>query len=204
VKLLVVWLTTFAVCAISGPLPVVHSELYLFSVSTISPPAWAPGLILAAVLGQLVGKALLYFVGRGAIKIRSERFNRILLKAQSKMQANPKTGGAILFTSATLGLPPMYATTLACGAARMNFAWFLTLTAAGRIVRGGADELRLVPDPDRRRTDRPLLDRGVRSADREDVAAPGLTGITPPSIAPWLSRLLEGVRDGPSGAGPLP
>jgi membrane protein YqaA with SNARE-associated domain len=134
VKLLVVWLTTFAVCALSGPLPVVHSELYLFSVSTISPPRWAPGLILAAVLGQLVGKSLLYFIGKGAIRVRAEWFQRMLARAQSKMEKNPKTGGAILFTSAVLGLPPMYATTLACGAARMNFAWFLTLTGLGRII----------------------------------------------------------------------
>jgi membrane protein YqaA with SNARE-associated domain len=134
VKLLAVWLTTFAVCAISGPLPVIHSELYLFSVSTISPPAWAPGLILAAVLGQLLGKTLLYFVGRGAIRIRSERFQRMMARAQTRMQANPRTSGAILFTSATVGLPPMYATTLACGAARMNYAWFLALTGAGRIL----------------------------------------------------------------------
>jgi membrane protein YqaA with SNARE-associated domain len=134
VKLLVVWLTTFAVCALSGPLPVVHSELYLFSVSTISPARWAPGLILAAVLGQLVGKSLLYFIGQGAIRIRSEWFQRMVARAQSKMESNPRTGGMILFTSAVLGLPPMYATTLAVGAARMNYLWFLTLTGLGRIV----------------------------------------------------------------------
>jgi membrane protein YqaA with SNARE-associated domain len=134
VKLLIVWLTTFAVCAISGPLPVIHSELYVISVATISPARWAPGLILAAVLGQMLGKTLLYLIGKGAIKIRSERFQRLVAKAQAKMEKNPKTGGAILFTSAVLGLPPMYATTLACGAARMNFAWFLTLTGLGRII----------------------------------------------------------------------
>jgi len=134
VELLAVWLTTFAVCAISGPLPVVHSELYLFTVSVASPARWVWALIIAAVLGQLAGKSLLYFVGRGAIRIRSERFQRMIQGAQAKMQANPRTGGGILFVSATLGLPPMFPTTLACGAARMNYAWFLILTAAGRFV----------------------------------------------------------------------
>ena len=133
-KLLAVWLTTFAVCAISGPLPVVHSEIYLFGVSAASPARWAWALIAAAVAGQLVGKAVLYFVGRGAIKVRSERFQRLITSARSRMEAKPKTGGAILFVSATVGLPPMYATTLACGAARMNFAWFLLLTGAGRFI----------------------------------------------------------------------
>jgi membrane protein YqaA with SNARE-associated domain len=134
VKLLAVWLTTFAVCAISGPLPVVHSELYLFAASAASPPSWVWALIIAAVLGQLVGKTLLYFVGRGAIRIRSERFQRMVAAAQAKMEKNPKTGGTILFVSATLGLPPMYPTALACGAARMNYLLFLVLTGAGRFV----------------------------------------------------------------------
>lgn len=133
-KLLAVWLTTFAVCAISGPLPVIHSELYLLSVSTLSPPRWAWALIAAAVLGQLAGKTLLYYVGRGAIRIRSERFQRLMTAAQARMEANPRAGGAVLFVSATVGLPPMYATTLACGAARMNLVSFLLLTAAGRFI----------------------------------------------------------------------
>jgi membrane protein YqaA with SNARE-associated domain len=134
VKLLIAFLTTFAVCGISGPLPVIHSEIYVFSVSTISPPSWAWWLVLAAVLGQMAGKALLYFVGRGAIKIRNERFQKMVATARTRMQANPRAGGAILFTSATLGLPPMYPTVLACGAAHMNFAWFLLLTGVGRFL----------------------------------------------------------------------
>ena len=76
-KLLAVWLTTFAVCAISGPLPVVHSELYLIGAAAVSPKSWVWALITAAVLGQLVGKSFLYFVGRGAIRIRSERFHAV-------------------------------------------------------------------------------------------------------------------------------
>jgi membrane protein YqaA with SNARE-associated domain len=134
VKLLMAFLSVFAVSAISAPLPVVHSELYVIGVSTISPPSWAWPLIAAAVLGQLVGKTLLYYVGKGAIKIRSERFQRMVTRAQEKMQANPKTGGSILFVSATLGIPPMYPTALACGAARMNYAWFLALVAGGRTL----------------------------------------------------------------------
>lgn len=133
-KLLAVWLTTFAVCAVSGPLPVVHSELYLIGAAAVSPRSWVWPLITAAVLGQLVGKSFLYFVGRGAIRIRSERFQRMVAAAQAKMQANPKAGGSILFVSAVLGIPPMFPTALACGAARMNYAAFLILTAAGRFI----------------------------------------------------------------------
>jgi membrane protein YqaA with SNARE-associated domain len=134
VKLLMAFLSTLAVCAISGPLPVIHSEIYVFTVSTLSPPSWMWWLVLAAVIGQMLGKSLLYFVGRGAIKIRNERFQRMVANARTRMQANPRTGGAILFTSATLGLPPMYPTTIACGAAHMNFGLFLLLTGAGRFL----------------------------------------------------------------------
>jgi membrane protein YqaA with SNARE-associated domain len=46
-------------------------------------------------------------------------------------------GGALVFASASVGLPPFYIMSVAAGAARMNLAWFIVLGSLGRLIRFG-------------------------------------------------------------------
>ncbi|HVH12519.1 MAG TPA: VTT domain-containing protein [Longimicrobium sp.] len=134
-SLLAVWLTTFGVAVLSAVIPVINIEIYLLGASALAPREMVIPLIVAGTLGQVVGKIALYYAGTGALKLPGKRLKAALQKMNTQMQERPNMGGALVFVSATAGLPPYYLVTLAAGAARMNLAMFLVVSFVGRLIR---------------------------------------------------------------------
>lgn len=134
-SLLAVWLTTFGVAVLSAVIPVINIEIYLLGASALAPREMVIPLIVAGTLGQVVGKIALYYAGTGALKLPGKRLKAALQKMNTQMQERPNMGGALVFVSATAGLPPYYLVTLAAGAARMNLAMFLIVSFVGRLIR---------------------------------------------------------------------
>lgn len=137
-SLLAVWLSTFGFSFLSAIIPVLTVEVYLLGASALAPPSFILPLVIAAAGGQMAGKVLLYYTGTGALKIPGKRLQAALVKANTKMAENPRMGGALLFASASLGVPPFYVMTLAAGAARMNLPAFIVLGFVGRAIRFAA------------------------------------------------------------------
>lgn len=134
-SLLAVWLTTFGVALLSAVIPVVNIEIYLLGASALAPREMVIPLIVAGTLGQVIGKIALYYAGNGALKMPGKRLQAALQKMNTQMQERPHMGSALVFASATLGLPPYYLVTLAAGAARMNLPMFLVVSFIGRLIR---------------------------------------------------------------------
>jgi len=134
-SLLAVWLTTFGVAVLSAVIPVVNIEIYLLGASALAPRHMVIPLIVAGTLGQVIGKIALYYAGSGALKIPGKRLQGALQRMNTQMQERPRMGSALVFVSATLGLPPYYVVTLAAGAARMNLPVFLAVSLVGRLIR---------------------------------------------------------------------
>jgi membrane protein YqaA with SNARE-associated domain len=134
-SLLAVWLTTFGVAVLSAVIPVVNIEIYLLGASALAGREMVIPLIVAGTLGQVIGKIALYYAGTGALKLPGKRLQAALQKMNTQMQTRPRTGGALVFASATLGLPPFYLVTLAAGAAKMNLPMFLAVSLVGRLIR---------------------------------------------------------------------
>lgn len=134
-SLLAVWLTTFGVAVLSAVIPVVNIEIYLLGASALAGREMVIPLIVAGTLGQVIGKIALYYAGTGALKLPGKRLQAALQKMNTQMQERPRTGGALVFASATLGLPPYYLVTLAAGAAKMNLPTFLAVSLVGRLIR---------------------------------------------------------------------
>lgn len=134
-SLLAVWLTTFGVAVLSAVIPVVNIEIYLLGASALAGREMVIPLIVAGTLGQVIGKIALYYAGTGALKIPGKRLQAALQKMNTQMQERPRMGGALVFASATLGLPPYYLVTLAAGAAKMNLPMFLGVSLVGRLIR---------------------------------------------------------------------
>lgn len=134
-SLLAVWLTTFGVAVLSAVIPVVNIEIYLLGASALAGREMVIPLIVAGTLGQVIGKIALYYAGTGALKIPGKRLQAALQKMNTQMQERPRMGGALVFASATLGLPPYYLVTLAAGAAKMNLPMFLAVSLVGRLIR---------------------------------------------------------------------
>jgi membrane protein YqaA with SNARE-associated domain len=132
--LLTLWATTFAVCVVGAIIPVVNTEIYLIAVSAMAPPEYVMPLVIAATVGQMVGKVAMYYAGMGVLRIRSGKIRDRVHALRERMESRPWLAKGVLFSSATVGLPPLYAVTLACGALGMGIFSFLVIGSVGRLI----------------------------------------------------------------------
>jgi len=132
--LLTLWLTTFAVCVVGAVVPVVNTEIYLISVSALSPTDFVGPLVVAATAGQMLGKVGMYLAGRGIMKLKNEKVRGRVVALRDKLGERPWLAKATLFSSATLGLPPLYVMSIACGAIGMGLASFVVIGSVGRLI----------------------------------------------------------------------
>ena len=137
--MLVAFLTTFGVCALSAVVPIVNAEIYLLGASALAPRELAIPLIVAAATGQMLGKSVMYFAGVGALRLPSVRLRRMVAKVEERYRTAGKggatLGGGIILLSAVVGLPPFYVVSIACGLFRIPFMQFLVLGTIGRLIR---------------------------------------------------------------------
>jgi membrane protein YqaA with SNARE-associated domain len=131
------YLATYVVCFVSGFVPLVNTELYLLSVSTLGTLPLAFPLTLAAALGQMTAKCLLYLAGRGVLKIPLGRYEGRLQAAHAALEGHRSRTHIFLFTSAFSGVPPFYLVSILAGSLRVRFGGFLAAGLAGRFVRFG-------------------------------------------------------------------
>ena len=142
--LVAVWLTTFAICVLGSLIPFVNTEIYLLSAVALSPKSYVLPLVIAATVGQTVGKIAMYYVGLGVLKLPAGRVQRGLEAMQAKMEARPVWGKLIFFCSSLVGLPPLYVTAIAAGAVRMNIVFFVLACLVGRFIHFAV--VAMVPD----------------------------------------------------------
>lgn len=141
--LLVILITTFAVCAAGAIIPLINTEIYLLSAVALSPPSYLAPLVVAATLGQMTGKVAMFYGGRGVLRIRHDRVRNGVARLRAMLEHRPWTSRAVLFSSATVGLPPLYAMSVVCGTIGMGVATFFTIGTAGRLIHFAA--VALVP-----------------------------------------------------------
>ena len=134
-SLLAVWLTTLGFAVASAVVPVLNIELYLIGAAALAPRGMAVPLVLAATIGQMIGKVVVYFAATGTVKLPGKRLRRALEGMNTHLRNRPRSGGALVFASAASGFPPFFIVTVAAGAARMNLAAFVVLGFLGRLVR---------------------------------------------------------------------
>ena len=138
--MLLAFLGTFGYCILGAVIPFLNTEIYLLAVSAAAPRSLILPLIIAAALGQMVGKSAMYFAGRGAMRLPSERLRRMVESVRLRYQtgsAAPALGGTVLMASATVGLPPFYIVAVACGIFRVPFLQFLLIGLTGMLIRYG-------------------------------------------------------------------
>lgn len=128
-------LGTFAYCVASAVIPVFHAEAYLITMSALLPPVLGVPLVLAGTLGQMIGKAAMYFAGRGVVRLPGERMHRLVAKAEEWGRNRPGVEGSLVFVSASTGFPPFYVVSIACGMLNVRFGPFFALGFLGRLAR---------------------------------------------------------------------
>ncbi|MGH4017368.1 MAG: VTT domain-containing protein [Gammaproteobacteria bacterium] len=138
---------TVGVCLVSALLPVVNAEIYLVGLVTQQPqlPWWLVGL--AAAVGQLAGKLVFFYAGRGSLRLparlrrtsqRHGRWSARLARFQQTCRDRPVWTASMLLIAAGVGIPPFAATSFVAGVARISLGMFLATGLAGRFARFGA------------------------------------------------------------------
>ncbi|HET7039801.1 MAG TPA: VTT domain-containing protein [Gemmatimonadales bacterium] len=128
-------LGTFAFCVGSAVIPVLHAEAYLVAASLLAPPELRWFLVVAATVGQMIGKVGMYYGGRGMRLIPGERMKRRIEQATLKYRDGGKVGGPLVFVSSSTGFPPFYILSIAAGMLRFPLVPFIAFGTAGRFIR---------------------------------------------------------------------
>jgi membrane protein YqaA with SNARE-associated domain len=126
---------TFLFCIGSAVIPLMHAEAYLITVSALTPPALSVALVLAATAGQMIGKVAMYWAGRGALRIPSERWKRRVDAVHARYEGHQGFGNGLIFLSSATGLPPFYVIAIAAGVLRVPLGAFIIFGSAGRLLR---------------------------------------------------------------------
>ncbi len=130
-------LVTYLVCFVSGLVPLVHSETYLVSVSSFCLPSVTLPLALSAAFGQMTAKVVLYYGGRGLVRLPLGRYQAKVTAAQARFERRKGSTGLFLFASAFTGLPPFFAVSILAGMLRLALRDFVLAGLLGRVLRFG-------------------------------------------------------------------
>ncbi len=134
----------FALSIVSALVPWLNGEVLLLALAALArSTSDLVSLVLLASAGQMAGKCLLYWSGRGTRSLQSARVTRVLASCQERLLHSPSKALALIFISSALSIPPFYVVTILAGALRLKFGPFLAVGACGRLIRFGV--LVLVP-----------------------------------------------------------
>lgn len=142
------WLaTTAGTAVVSAIVPVVNLEVYLVVATRAANPD-VPWLVLGliAAAGQILGKLLFFYAGRGSVQLtrrlrhkmtpkRSQRWSRWFHRFRQASSRSPLTANGILLVSAILGAPPFAIMATLAGTVDISAARFVAVGFIGRAVR---------------------------------------------------------------------
>lgn len=140
---MIVYLGTFGYCIVSALLPFVNAEAYLIGLAAVVDPPNIWLLALFAAAGQMVGKVVYYYAGRGSLQLprvmrRKQRPGRWTAKLQAlrqKAEARPVYAAGLVLLSGFAGLPPFAAVSVLAGVVRLPIWLFMPLGLVGRYGR---------------------------------------------------------------------
>ncbi len=132
------YLWCFTLSIVSALVPWVNGEVVLLSLTALAHSPWARlMLVLSASAGQMAGKCVLYWAGKGVIPLKSGRMKEAISVWKGRLEKSPSKLLSLVFVSSAVGIPPFYVITILAGALRVRFGPFFTVGACGRLARFG-------------------------------------------------------------------
>ena len=129
--------TCLTLAVLSAIFPFVNAEVVLLGYVLAAKSDWREALLFAAIMavGQMAGKALMYWLGRSAARVPSERTRRSLERWEARLARSPRSVLLFVLMSASTGFPPFYIISILVGTLRVNFLLFFVVGLAGRLLR---------------------------------------------------------------------
>lgn len=126
---------TFLFSLVGGIVPVFNIEVFLLSLATLSPQSEVLPVALAASLGQMAAKSILYLSGRGLVRLPFRVANDRIAAITGRLARAERGATTLVLASALTGIPPFYVVSVAAGVLRLRFARFFAVGCAGRFLR---------------------------------------------------------------------
>jgi membrane protein YqaA with SNARE-associated domain len=123
-------------CVVGGFLPWVNTEAVVVGAALLLPPGVLPLLVLGAAFTQVLSKGALYGLARWVPRAMPRRA-RARLEEISGLAARRRSLTLTVLASSTVGVPPFYLVTLACGTVAAPPGAFLGAAFVGTAVRYG-------------------------------------------------------------------
>lgn len=133
----------------SALIPIVNAEAAMVAAAIASPPALAILIAIGISIGQTIGKVAMYEGARQGIDRRRQHhtpkprehmrpWRRRIADLNDWMIAMMRgrwSSNGILFASASVGIPPLFATTIVAGAAKTRRLDFIVCCLTDRTAR---------------------------------------------------------------------
>ncbi len=136
-----IWWTAigyYALAALSGVVPWVNAELLMLSAVPLAESPVRLGVLVGAVtMGQMTGKASMYWIARCTTRPLGLRLQHAVDRWRTRFERRPGSALAVTFASSTLGCPPFYLVSMVAGTLQMAFPRFLAVGALGRLIHFG-------------------------------------------------------------------
>ena len=137
---MLVW-SVFGASIVSALVPVVNIEAIL-AVAASREPEIVLGFVVAATLGQMLGKLLWYWGGQHVDRapwvhrhLEKPKAKAALDRWHARAEGRPWFTAGLLFVSASLGVPPYALTAVLAGMLRVPVLVFLVTGILGRGLR---------------------------------------------------------------------
>lgn len=147
-------LALLGVAFLSALIPLINLEVYLGGVAAVVDDISGTGVVwlsLVAAVGQMVGKLIFFYAGRGDLRLPARlrrhtapRQGRGWVRAQAQLarwrvrvQERPVMAAVLVFLSASIGIPPFALVAVAAGTMRVAPVVFLVTGTLGRWLRFG-------------------------------------------------------------------
>ena len=125
----------YALAVVSALVPWVNAEVLMLSaIPQARSPVQLALLVSLVTLGQMTGKATMYWIARKAVRPQSARLQQVIDRWREPLERRPQLALGVMLLSATFGLPPFYIITLAAGTFQIAFGRFLAVGTVGRLL----------------------------------------------------------------------
>jgi membrane protein YqaA with SNARE-associated domain len=131
-------LSCYGLAVASAVLPWLNAEVIVLAFAAMATSrADLVALAVLATAGQVTGKGLMYWTGRGAALVEAGGTRARLDKWRARLERHRWHPLTWVFVSAVVGVPPLYIVTVLAGAAKVPFGRFLAVTSLGRLLHFG-------------------------------------------------------------------
>lgn len=132
------YVTLAVLSFLSAVFPLISAELAVVGVGAGMTNANLLLLVVAATVGQMIGKSVMYWLGRRGSAFAHGKYAHAMEKWGHRFRGSSKSVSGLVFLSSASGLPPFYVISTLAGVFRTSFVTFLLVGTAGRALRFAA------------------------------------------------------------------